>query len=138
METVEILHYHSILIKALLGFVVLGIVGAMFGAKDKEGFKKFSFVYTLIFQLILTIIAILGAVLVYQNSSLFGLSSVIMIVAFALMLFLEIKRHKRVKLLSDELKAYRSNFTKTAIIEIVIIALMVVLMILKAKGVISI
>ncbi len=138
MELTELLSIHSILVKAFLGFLVLGLIGAIVSIKSEESFKKFSFVYTLIFQLIITLIALVGFVALYEGNLSFGISEIVMIIAWVIIMFVEIKRNKAVKSGALTLKEQKSNFVKTSTIEIIFVVALVVMMILKAKGVIAI
>jgi len=136
----EMLMTHSILVKAMLGFLVIGLFIPMMKKEPLE-FKKASFIYTMIFQAIVTMIAFAGMVAFVVGNMGFSVSIIIMIVLFVIMMGLEIVKYKRIKKgnLNDEatFKQLRSGFVKTGIINIVILVAMVVLMILKAKGVVS-
>ncbi len=139
MEVTEILASHSMLVKIFLGFLVLGLAIPFMGSTNIESFKKSSFIYTMIFQAIATAIAVLGFLAIFEGNLGWKLSSIIMIVVWALMMMIEIKKHKSIKNASNEdLAQMKSKFTKTSIIEILFVAAMVVMMILKAKGIISI
>lgn len=131
---------HSILIKAFLGFLVLGLF-LPFVAKSPLGFKKASFIFTMVFQALMTMIAFAGMIALVSGDMDFTLSTIIMVIVFAIMMVLEITKHKRIKKSNTQdeetFKAVRSAFTKTTIINILILVAMVVLMILKAKGVVS-
>ncbi len=131
---------HSILIKAFLGFLVLGLF-LPFVAKSPLGFKKASFIFTMVFQALITMIAFAGMIALVSGNMDFTLSIIIMVIVFAIMMVLEITKHKRIKKADTQdeatLKALRAGFVKTNIINIVILVAMVVLMILKAKGVVS-
>ena len=133
---------HSILIKALLAFLVLGLFIPKSTASKPLKFKKASFIYTMIFQALMTMIVFAGIVALVVGDLPFGISTVIMIVVFALMMALEIVKFKKIKKgdLEDEstFAMLRSGFLKTGIINIVILVIMVVLMILRAKGVVAI
>ena len=132
---------HSILVKAFLGFLVLGLFVPMM-AKSPLGFKKASFIYTMVFQAIITMIVLAGIVALVAGNMDFTLSTIIMVVVFAIMMGIEISKYKRIKKSNtedeDTLKMLRSGFTKAGVLNILILVAMVVLMILKAKGVVSI
>jgi len=136
----EMLMTHSILVKVMLGFLVLGLFIPMM-KKEPLGFKKASFIYTMVFQAIMTMIVFAGIIALVVGEMDFTLSTIIMVVVFAIMMGLEIVKHKRIKKgdLEDEatFKMLRAGFVKTGIINIIILVAMVVLMILKAKGVVS-
>ncbi len=133
---------HSILIKAFLAFLVLGLFIPKATASNPLKFRKASFIYTMIFQTFMTMIAFAGVVALVAGDLPFGISTIIMIVVFAIMMTLEIIKFKKIKKanLEDEstFATMRSSFIKIDIVNIVIVIIMVVLMILKAKGVISI
>ena len=142
MELTQIISSHSLLVKIFLGFVFAGIAIPILLKQKPEGFKKASFIYTMVFQAIITAILATGIYALIEGGLEFTISTIAMIVVWALMMFLEIKRHKAIKSLnandltrSNELK---SSFIKTAVIQILLISLMVVLMILKAKGVVAV
>ena len=130
---------HSILIKAFLGFLVLGLFLPMV-AKSPLGFKKASFMFTMIFQALMTMIVFVGIIAMVYADLPFELSTIIMVIVFAIMMALEITKYKRIKKSNTEdeatFKIVRSGFTKTTIINIVILVAMVVLMILKSKGIV--
>jgi hypothetical protein len=142
MELTEIISSHSLLVKAFLGFVFAGIAIPIMLKQKPLAFKKASFVYTMIFQAIITIILGTGIYALIEGDKGFDISTIAMIVVWALMMFLEIKRHKAIKSLdSDDLdrsNELKGSFIKTSVIQILLIASMVVLMILKAKGVVAI
>ena len=137
-----ILLTHSILVKVLLAFLVLGLFIPKVTASNPLKFKKASFIYTMIFQALMTMIAFAGVVALITGDLPFGISTIIMILVFAIMMALEIVKFKKIKKanLEDEstFAILRSSFLKTGIINIVILVIMVVLMILKAKGVVAI
>ena len=132
---------HSILVKALLAFLVLGLFIPKATASSPLKFRKASLIYTMIFQALMTMIAFAGLVVLIVGDLPFGVSTIIMIVVFALMMALEIVKFKKIKKANLEDKStfatMSSSFIKTGVINIIILVLMVVLMILKAKGVIA-
>jgi len=141
MEVTQMLAAHSILVKIFLGFLVLGLFVPMI-AKSPLGFKKGSFIYTMIFQAIATMIAFAGIVAIFTGDLGWGVSTIIMVIVWAVMMYIEIKKHKLVKVAnlqnSDTFKVVKSAFIKISVVQILLVAIMVVLMVLKAKGVISI
>ena len=133
---------HSILVKAFLGFLVLGLLVPMMTKTEPLGFKKASFIYTMIFQAIITMIVFSGIIAMVSGEIPFTVSTGIMVGVFALMMALEIVKHKRIKKSNTEdeetFAMLRGGFLKTGILNIIILVAMVVLMILKVKGVVSI
>jgi len=140
MEVTQMLAVHSILVKVFLGFLVAGLFIPMMVKKPK-GFKKASFIYTMIFQAIATMIAFAGLVAVFTSDLGWQTTTIIMVVVWAVMMYIEIKKYKLIKVANlqntDTFKVVKSAFLKISILQILLVAVMVVLMILKAKGVIS-
>jgi len=140
MEVTQMLAIHSILVKVFLGFLVAGIFIPLM-VKSPAGFKKASFIYTMIFQAIATMIAFAGIVAVFTGDLGWQTTTIIMVAVWAVMMYIEIKKHKLVKIANLEneqtFKVIKSAFIKISFVQILLVAVMVVLMILKAKGVIS-
>ena len=136
------LFIHSILVKVLLAFLVLGLFIPKATVSSPLKFRKASLIYTMIFQALMTMIAFAGLVALIVGGLPFGVTTIIMIVVFALMMALEIVKFKKIKKANLEDKStfatMSSSFIKTGVINIIILVLMVVLMILRAKGVIAI
>jgi len=141
MEVAQMLAVHSILVKVFLGFLVGGIAIPFMTAKNPLGFRKASFIYTMIFQALATMIAFAGLVAVFTGDLGWELSTIIMVVVWAVMMYIEIKKYKLIKVANlqnlDTHKVLKSAFIKISIVQVLLVAIMVVLMILKAKGVIS-
>jgi len=140
MEVAQMLATHSILVKVFLGFLVLGLL-VPFMAKTPHGFKKGSFIYTMIFQAIATMIAFAGLIAIFTGDLGWTMSTIIMVVLWAVMMYIEIKKHKLVKIANlkniDTMKIIKGAFIKISLLQILLVAVMVVIMVLKAKGVIS-
>jgi len=140
MEVTQMLAVHSILVKVFLGFLVAGMFIPLM-VKRPAGFKKASFIYTMIFQAIATMIAFAGIVAVFTGDLGWQVTTIIMVVVWAVMMYIEIKKHKLVKIANLEnektFKVIKSAFIKISIVQILLVAVMVVLMILKAKGIVA-
>ena len=140
MEVAQMLAVHSILVKVFLGFLVAGIFIPLM-IKKPAGFKKASFIYTMIFQAIATMIAFVGLIAVFTGDLGWQVTTMIMVVVWAVMMYIEIKKHKLVKIANLEneqtFKVIKGAFLKISIVQILLVAVMVVLMVLKAKGVIT-
>jgi hypothetical protein len=132
---------HSILVKIFLGFLVAGLLTPVL-IKSPTGFKKASLIYTMLFQALTTMIAFAGIVAVFTGDLAWSMSTILMVVIWAAMMFIEIKKYKLVKTANlqneNTFKVLRGAFIKISIVQILLVAIMVVLMVLKAKGVISI
>jgi len=65
-----------------------------------------------------------------------------MVVVWAVMMYIEIKKYKAIKLANivnpETHKVLKSAFVKISIVQILLVVIMTVLMILKAKGTITI
>jgi len=141
MEVTEMLVMHSILIKVFLGFLVGGLFIPFLTAKTPLVFKKASFIYTMIFQGLITMIAFSAIVAIFTGNLGWTNTTIIMLVIWAILMYIEIKKHKLIKkanLTSFEThRRLKSSFFKISIIQIMLVVLMVVMMILKAKGMIT-
>jgi len=138
MELTQLLSIHSMLVKLFLGFILAGFAVA-FVPKSIDRLKKASFIYTMIFQLIATAILATGIYAIVAFDVPFGLSEIIMSIVWAIMMFVEIKKHKYIKNSAyDDLSLAKKKFLSTSIIELLLTAAVVVMMILKAKGVLAI
>jgi hypothetical protein len=138
----EMLAAHSLLVKVLLGFLVGGLFIPMMTAKNPLGFKKASFIYTMIFQALATMIAFVGIVAVFAGDLGWSATTIIMVVVWAVLMYIEIKKHKLIKIAKLENpethKLLKGAFLKISSVQILLVAVMVVLMVLKAKGVVTI
>lgn len=136
-----ILLTHSLLTKLFLGFLVGGLLMPMMTAKNPQSLKKVSLTYTAIFQGIITMIAFAGLVAMVVGEYPMSLAIILMIIIWAVMMYIEIRKHKLVKIANLEnpvtYKLIRGAFVKVGIVQILLVAAMVVLMVLRAKGVIS-
>jgi ABC-type transport system involved in Fe-S cluster assembly fused permease/ATPase subunit len=142
MEVAQMLAAHSILVKVFLGFLVGGLLIPFITSKNPLGFRKSSFIYTMIFQAIATMIAFAGLVAIFTGDLGWSVTTIIMVAVWAIMMYIEIKKYKAIKLANiqnaDTHKVLKSAFIKISIVQILLVAIMVVLMILKAKGIVSI
>jgi len=141
MEVAQMLSTHSLLVQVFLGFLVVGIV-VPFLVKNPLGFKKASLIYTMIFQAIITMIAFAGIVAIFTGDLGWSVTSIMMMALWAVMMYIEIKKHKFVKLANLEnentFKVIKSAFFKISIVQILLVVVMTVVMVLKAKGILAI
>jgi len=137
----QIIMTHSILVKVFLGFLAAGFFIPVMTAKKPLGFKKASFIYTMTFQAIATMIAFTGLVAFVMGDFGMTLSIVIMIVIWALLMYIEIKKYKLIKVANVENeeahKLLKGAFVKISAIQVMLVMMMVILKIMEAKGVIS-
>ena len=138
----QMLATHSILVKIFLGFLVAGLFIPMMTAKKPLGFRKASFIYTMIFQAIATMIAFSGLVAMMTGEMSLSIAIIIMIVLFAVMMYLEIKKYKLIKIAKIENpethRMLKGGFLKISVVQILLVVVMVVLMVLKVKGIVAI
>ena len=138
----QMLATHSILVKIFLGFLVLGLFIPMMTAKNPLGFRKASFIYTMVFQGIATMVAFTGLVGMVAGERPLSIAIIIMIVMWGLLMYIEIKKYKLIKIAKIENpethRVLRGGFIKITVIQIFLVAVMVILMILKAKGLVAI
>jgi len=116
----EMLATHSILVKIFLGFLVAGLFIPAMTAKKPLGFRKASFIYTMVFQAIATMVAFTGLIAMVTGEMSLSIAIVIMIVLWAAMMFLEIKKYKLIKIAKIENpnthKVLKGGFLKISII----------------------
>jgi hypothetical protein len=134
----EMLAGHSLLIKVLLGFLVGGMFIPMMTAKNPLGFKKASFIYTMMYQAILTMIAFAGIVAIFTGDLGWSATSILMVAVWAVLMYIEIKKHKLIKMANLENpethKLLKGVFLKISSVQLLLVIVMVVLMVFKAKG----
>lgn len=137
----EMILYHSVLTKVFLGFLVVGMLIPMMTAKNPLGFRKASFIYTMIFQAIATMIAFSGLVAMVTGEVGFTLSIIIMIVIWVALMYIEIKKYRLIKVAKianpETHKLLKGAFIKISAVQILLVAVMVVLKVMEAKGAIS-
>lgn len=142
MEVIQMLAGHSLLVNIFLGFLFLGLLIPFLTAKNPLAFKKGSFIYTMIFQALATMVAFSGLVAVFTGDLGWALTTIIMGVVWAVMMYIEIQKYKLIKVAnlnnSDTHKLLKGAFIKISIVQILLLSLMMLVMVLKAKGVITI
>jgi len=137
----QIITSHSILVKAFLGFLIAGFFIPMMTAKNPLGFKKASFIYTMIFQAIATMIAFTGLVALVMGDFGMTFSVIIMVIIWALLMYIEIKKYKLIKVANiqneEAHKLLKGAFIKISAVQVMLVVMMVILKIMEVKGVIS-
>lgn len=129
---------HSTLNYIFIGFLILGFLIPSI-AKEPLGFKKASFIYTMVFQALITMIAFSGIVALISGDIPFTMPIIAMIAVFAAMIGIEISKYKRIKKgdTTDEatFAMLRAGFTKASILNLIILIGFTVFMIAKSKGI---
>ena len=137
MEVTQMLGAHSLLVEIFLGFLVLGLVLPLL-VKKPAGFKKASFIYTMVFQAIATMAAFAGVVAVFTGDLGWPITTIMMMAIWAIMMYIEIQKHKFIKIANLEnpetFKVIKGAFFKISMVQVLLIAIMFVVMILKEKG----
>ena len=137
----EMIMAHSILVKVFLGFLIGGIAIPFVTANNPMGFRKASFIYTMIFQALAAMIAFTGIIAIFAGNLGWSFSTILMIIVWAALMFIEIKKYKLIKVANVQkestFKLLRSAFVKISLLQILLVVLVVVLKVLEAKGVIT-
>jgi len=132
---------HNFLVQVFVVFLIGGLLIPMMTAKKPLGFRKASFIYTMIFQAIATMIAFSGLVAMMTGELGLTLSTIIMIVIWAALMYIEIKKYKLIKVAKienpDTHKLLKGAFMKISAVQIFLVVVMVVLKVMEVKGAIS-
>ena len=138
----QMISAHNILVQIFLAFLLGGLLIPMMTAKKPLGFRKASFIYTMIFQAIATMIAFSGLIAMVTGELGLTLSTIIMIVIWAALMFIEIKKYRLIKIAKIENpethKMLKGAFIKISAVQIFLVIVMVVLKVMEVKGAISI
>ena len=138
----EIIASHSILVKIFLAFLVGGLLIPVVTAKKPLSFRKASFIYTMIFQAIATMVAFTGLVAMVMGEYGFTLSIIMMIVIWGALMYIEIRKYKLIKIAKIENQEthdlLKGAFLQISGLQILLVSIMLLLMVLKAKGIIAI
>ncbi len=141
MVVTQMLNIHSLLVYVFLGFLVAGMLVPLMTAKNPVGFKKGSFIYTMIFQAIATMVAFAGIVAVFTGDLGWPVTTIIMFAVWAVLMMTEIKKHKLIKLANlnnaDTHRLLKGAFLKISLVQIALVLIMIGIMVLKAEGVIN-
>ena len=138
----QMLATHSILVKVFLAFLVAGVLIPKMTAGKPLGFRKASFIYTMIFQGLATMIAFTGLIAMVTGEMPFSMAIMLMTVIWAAMMFIEIKKYRLIKMAKLENpethKVLKGGFIKISMLQIMLVAIMVMLMVFKSKGLLAI
>ena len=142
IEVAQMLSAHSILVNIFLGFLVGGIIIPFMTARNPLGFRKASFIYTMIFQGIATMVAFAAIVAIFTGDLGWSLTTIVMFAVWAIMMMIEIKKHKAIKVANlqneNTFKILKLAFVKISIVQVLLVVLVFVMMILKAEGTLGI
>jgi len=128
---------HSILNYIFIAFLIIGFAIPTM-VKDPLGFKKVSFIHTMVFQAVMTMLLFSGIVALIVGNMPFNLPIIVMVGAFAVMMAVEISRHKRIKKSNLEetanLEMAQSGFYKAAVINLIVILAVTFFMFFRSQG----
>jgi hypothetical protein len=134
----ELMFVHKILVYIFFIFLVAGFaIPPMIN--DAYKFKKASFIYTMTFQALASMVAFAGLVVLYAGHMSWDIFSVSMVLVWGMMMFIEIKKYRLIKYAdlthSDNFAIIKQGFNKITILQVLIIVGMIGVMSLKNMGV---
>ena len=135
-EFAEMVTYHSVLIKAMLGVLIIGMIIPFLTTECSKTIKRMR-IYMFVSHGLITMIAFTGLIAFVFAKMDLSLEIIIMIVAFLVMIMVEVLKYKKVlKAGKDEdcAKSSRKTVLLFTLINIVIIAGLVVYKIMEAKS----
>jgi len=137
----DMIMVHSVLVKVFLIFLVAGIAIPFLTANNPFGFRKASFVYTMVFQALAAMIAFTGIVALFAGDLGWSFSTILMVIVWLALMFIEIKKYKLIKVgnvqKESTFQLLRGAFVKISILQTLLVVIMIVLKVLEAKGMIS-
>jgi hypothetical protein len=134
----ELMFVHKILVYIFAIFLLVGFVMPSM-INDAFKFKKMSFIYTMTFQAFASMVAFAGLVVLYAGHMSWDIFSVSMVLVWAMMMFIEIKKHRLIKYADltkeQNFTIIKQGFNKISILQVLIIVGMIGVMSLKNMGV---
>lgn len=122
---------HSILNYILIIFLIAGLALPTM-AKEPLALKKGSFIYTMVFQAVITMVLFSGIVALIVGNFPFNMPIIVMVGAFAVMMAIEISRHKRIKKsnleIQENLEAAQSGLYKAGFLNLTVIIALTIFM----------
>jgi len=135
----EMILYHSVLIKAMLGVLIIGMIIPFLSTECSKTIKRMR-IYMFVSHGLLTMIAFTGLIAFVFAKMELSLEIIVMIVAFLVMIMVEVLKYKKIlKAGNAEGCSKKSRVTTIVytLINIAIIAALVVYKIMEAKSAIS-
>jgi len=128
---------HSILNYIFIGFLILGFAAPTM-VKEPLAFKKTSFIYTMVFQAIITMVLFSGIVGLVVGEFAFDMPIIVMVGAFAVMMAIEISRHKRIKKMNLEdpknFEMAQSGLYKAGVLNLIVVLAVTIFMFVRTQG----
>jgi len=138
-EFAEMILYHAVLLKAMLGILVVGMIIPFLSSECAKTIKRMR-IYMFVSHGMLTMIAFTGLIaLVFAKMDL-SLEIIVMIVAFLVMIMVEVFKYKKILkagTVDGCAKKARVTAVLYTLINIAIIAGLVVYKIMEAKSAVS-
>ena len=135
----QMLTTHSLLVDIFLGLLVLGILIPFVTSENSLGFRKASFIYTMTFQAIASMVAFTGVIAVFSGDLGWEPTTILMFGIWAAMMMIEIKKYKAIKLANLEnivtYQVLKVGFIKISLVQIFLVVIMMAIMILQAKDI---
>jgi hypothetical protein len=132
----EMVAYHSILIKAMLGVLMVGMIIPFLTTECSKTIKRMR-IYMFVSHGLITMIAFTGLIAFVFAKMDLNLSIIVMIVAFLVMAMVEVFKYKKILKAGDKegcSKTSRASAVIYTLINIAIIAGLVVYKIMEAKS----
>lgn len=135
----EMILYHSVLIKAMLGVLLVGMIIPFLTKECSKTIKRMR-IYMFVSHGLITMIAFTGLIaLIFAKMDL-TINIILMIVAFLVMIMIEVLKYKKILRTGkseDCVKTGRASVIIYTVLNIAIIAGMVVYKIMEAKSAVS-
>jgi predicted ABC-type exoprotein transport system permease subunit len=135
-EFTEMITYHSILIKAMLGVLFIGMIIPFLTTECSKTVKRMR-IYMFVSHGLITMIAFTGLIALIFAKMDFNLEIIVMIVAFLVMIMVEVLKYKKILKAKNSEGCSKKGRVSTLLftsINIAIIAWLVVYKIMEAKS----
>jgi hypothetical protein len=95
----------------------------------------------MVFQAIATMVVFTGMVAMVMGEYGFTLSIILMIVVWAVLMYIEIRKYRLIKLSSIQMpeihQMLKNAFLQISMVQIMLVAVIVIFMLLKARGIVA-
>lgn len=138
----EMIAYHSTLTYIFLWILLIGLPIPFWTSSNPFAFRKVSFIYTMFFQTFISMVVFTGLIALAAGDLDFGVGVIVMVIVWVILMYFEIGKYIKIARtnMQDEsiFRAMRVSFLKIQFSNIALVILMIMLMVLRDKGVISI
>ena len=135
-EFEEMIFYHAILLKAMLGVLIVGMIIPFLSAECSKTIKRMR-IYMFVSHALITMIAFTGLIAFVFGKIDMNFSIIMMIVAFLAMIMIEVLKYKKVLRTGTSqgcAKTGRASVIIYTVLNIAIIAGLVIYKIMEAKS----